>query len=831
MNQHTFRALEFDAVRTLLLAHTGSVAGRERIQALAPAPEPGVVREALARTTEAVTLVERLGRQPYHDLPDLGPLLPVARVEGLFLEPRALLDVASFASGGGEICWRVAREEGTPRLSRLASRWTETGDLAAAIRRAILPSAEVADDASPRLAECRRGLVRLRSQLTTVMESFLRGKEADRLLQDKIVTTRNDRYVLLLKAEHRGQIPGIIHGGSGSGASLFVEPMPAVELNNDIVALQEDERREVVRILRDLTARVGERADALEAGTLILGELDALQAMALAARDMDAVAPIVDETGTLELLDARHPLLLARVTERLGMPPRAAREPVPVTVRVGGGEPVLVISGPNTGGKTVTLKTVGLFALMAQCGLHVPAAAGSRLPVFRRVFADIGDDQSIAANLSTFSAHLATIVQMTADLELPALVLLDEVGAGTDPSEGGALGVAIVDHFRQKGATVVATTHLGVMKAYAQATPGVGCASFGYDPRTYEPTYRLELGTPGRSLALEMAERLGVPLGVVRDARSRLSAKEAQAEALLKTLEKDKAELEERRQRLTDEQQALQAREREQDDREHEAEGRRRREAEAFRAELRRRGEQMAREAADAIQRAVQRVEQSRSAWGSGGEAAKRREAPSAAGRALPGPRSKLASAGEKARQEAMAGIRQAESAATSVPELAAAEPVAAPAAPVRAGSRVRVQTLGVVGEVMAVADGQAEVAVSGKRLLVPVSQLVVLGPPATGSGRGFTPAGRSERAGTPVPAEINIVGLRVDEALPRVDKLLDEAAQSDHRELRVVHGFGTGRLRKAVEGLLDGHPHVASFHPADPSHGGGGVTVVELKE
>ncbi|HET8644905.1 MAG TPA: endonuclease MutS2, partial [Vicinamibacteria bacterium] len=437
-------------------------------------------------------------------------------------------------------------------------------------------------------------------------------------------------------------------------------------------------------------------------------------------------------TGTLELIDARHPLLIASVTERLDMPPRATREPVPVTVRVGGPDPVLVISGPNTGGKTVTLKTVGLFALMAQCGLHVPAAPGSRLPVFRRVFADIGDDQSIAANLSTFSAHLAAIVEMTADLQLPALVLLDEVGAGTDPSEGGALGVAIVDHFRQAGAMVVATTHLGLMKAYAQSTAGVGCASFGYDPRTYEPTYRLELGTAGRSLALEMAERLGLPARVVREARSRLNEKEAQAEALLKTLEQEKAELESERERLTEQQHALAEREREQAERERQAEDQRRREVETFRAELRRRSEQMAREAADAIQQAVQRVEESRRASNS---------------------------AGERARQAAMAGIREAEAAATAGPELAVPEPVARPEAEVRVGSRVKVQTLGVVGEVMALADGQAEVAVSGKRLRAPVGQMVVLSQPSAATGRAPRPAGAAlERSGPAVPSEINIV-------------------------------------------------------------------------
>ena len=441
-------------------------------------------------------LLRVVGRQPYHDLPDPADALAGARVRGAHLEPRALADLASFIEGGVEIARRVARVEGAPRLARLASEVQDTGEVAVAIRRALLPSGEVADDASPKLADIRRTLLRLRSQLTSVMEGYLRSAEAERLLQDRIITTRNDRYVLLLKAENKGQLPGIIHGTSGSGASLFVEPLPAVELNNDIVQLQDQEHNEVLRILQDLTSRAGRRADDLSLMSSVLGELDAVQAMALLAVDMDAHPPEVVE-GTkadLELVDSRHPLLIPKLAERLGI--ARSHEPVAVSLRVGGDEPVLVISGPNTGGKTVALKTVGLFALMAQCGLHVPAAPGSRLPVFRRIYADIGDDQSIAENLSTFSSHLAAIVEMTRDLARPALVLLDEVGAGTDPTEGGALGVAIVEHFRKSGTMVLATTHHGLMKAYAQSTPGVSTASFGYHPDTYEPTYRLTLGRP-----------------------------------------------------------------------------------------------------------------------------------------------------------------------------------------------------------------------------------------------------------------------------------------------------------------------------------------------
>ena len=787
MNANTLRALEFDKIRALLLMLAGSVPGKSRIEALLPQTELSSVRDALAVTTEAVALVRAVGRQPYHDLPDLSEILPAARVAGLHLASTALLEVASFIEGGGEIARRVRAEADVPRLSRLASEVRDLTAVASAIRRAILPSGEVADEASPKLAEARRALARLRVQLTSVMESFLHGKEADRLLQDKLVTTRNDRYVLLLKAEHRGQIPGIIHGSSGSGASLFVEPLPAVELNNDIVSLQDEERREVVRILQELTARVGEHAGDLERAWGVLGQLDTAQAMALLARDMDAIAPVVGEE--LELVAARHPLLMSHLAERLGIDRRSHREPVPVSIRVGGDAPVLVISGPNTGGKTVALKTVGLLALMAQCGLHIPAAPGSRLPVFRRLYADIGDEQSIAANLSTFSAHLATIVEMTHDLSLPSLVLLDEVGAGTDPTEGGALGVAIVDQFRSRGAMVVATTHHGLLKAYAQSTAGVACASFGYDPATYEPTYRLALGVPGRSLALEMAERLGLPAAVIADARSRRDEKEAQAEALLKQLEEEQAALDAEAARMAEMRAEL------------ELLARKRTEAEAFVRELGRKGEEAARKAADAIAEAVARVE---------------------AARGSP------AAVASRARERALRSIRAVQDEVLRDPELGL-EPEGERAGPLAVGMRVRAATLGITGEVLALHGQEAEVAVGGKRLRVPQAELRPLPLRPAGPGAA-SPAVTVTKKGQ-VAAEINLLGLTVDEALPRVDKLLDDAALSDRRQIRVIHGFGEGRLRKAVAGLLQGHPHVAAWRAGHAGEGGGGVTIVELKE
>jgi DNA mismatch repair protein MutS2 len=808
LNSNTFRTLEFETIRRALSELAGSAQGQGRIAALQPATDPAAVREALARTSEAAALLRRLGAQPYHDLPEIGESLGTARVEGQSLEPAELADVASFIEGGREIARAVAAAaETAPSLARLAGGLRDTSDVASAIRRAILPSHEVADDASPKLAETRRAIARARAQLQSVMESFLSGREADRLLQDKLITTRNDRYVLLLKAEQRGQIPGIIHGSSGSGASLFVEPLPAVELNNDIVSMADEERREVLRILRELAARVAARADDLAAAARVLGELDALQAMARLARELDAHPAEIADAADLELLDARHPLLMPKLCERLGIERRSTREPVPVTVRVGSGFPALVISGPNTGGKTVALKTVGLLALMSQCGLHIPAGPGSRLPVFRSVYADIGDEQSIAANLSTFSAHLAAIVEMTSELTLPALVLLDEVGAGTDPTEGGALGVAIVEHFRSRSAMVIATTHHGLMKAYAQSTPGVACASFGYDAESYEPTYRLSLGVPGRSLALEMAERLGLPASVVADARGRRDRTQAQAEDLLRKLEQQEAAVAREAERVAGEARALEDQRTRLASAERELAARKRSELEGFARELRRRGEEAARLAADAVHEAVRKLEAAR--------------------------KPTLAAA-SRARSEAIQAIREAQEQALETSDLGLPAPPepAVPAGEVAAGDRVRLRELAVSGEVLGVHGDEVEVAVSGKRLRVPRGSLLkVGGGSASGEAvRRPAPVPRVQRTGA-VPAEINLVGLTVDEALPQVDKLLDDAALSERREIRVIHGFGQGRLRQAVAGLLEGHPHVAAYRLGAANEGGGGVTIVELKD
>jgi DNA mismatch repair protein MutS2 len=806
VNGNTFRTLEYEAIRALLAGHAGSAMGRDLVSALRPLTDPARVQAELDLTSEGVTVLERAGRQPYHDLPDVREILPRARVAGLHLEPLELSAVASFAEGAGEIAVRVARVEGAPRLTAEAATLEPQAALAGAIRRAILPSGEVADDASPRLADLRRSLLRARAALHSLMDSYLRDRDTERLLQDKVVTVRNDRYVLVVRSEQRAALPGVVHGGSSSGSSVFVEPLPAVNLNNDIVALQEEERQEVLRVLRDLTARVGSCAEALSRAADVLGRLDFAQARALLAREMAAVPPTLSKDLDLELRQARHPLLMPALAARLGRASREGRDVVPVSLKLGFGAPVLVISGPNTGGKTVALKVLGLFALMAQSGLHVPCAEGSRLPVFQRVFADIGDDQSIAESLSTFSAHLAAIVEMTRDLRRPALVLLDEVGAGTDPTEGGGLGVAVVEHFRKAGAMVAVTTHHGVMKAYAQQTPGVACAAFGYQKGSFAPDYSLHYGTAGRSLALEMAERLGLPAEVVRDARSRLDPKQVQVETLLAKLEAERAALERDRREMDERRKTLRGEEQRLKEREREIALSRKAEADAFARELKKRTEAASAKAQDAIARAVKKLEAQAKAT----DAARLR-----------------------ARSEALAGIRDAAAEAKSGVIAEPAAPVAS--APLAIGGKARLRDLPMTGEVTGFHGDDVDLLVMGKRMRVPRASVIGLtaggGVPARGSyPHGAAATALMAAAPAADVAEVKVIGLTVDEALPKVDKALDDAALQDRTHLRVVHGMGQGKLKKAVAELLDGHPHVARFEPAPGNQGGAGVTLVELR-
>src|SRR5688572_27024618 len=559
MHAGTLRALEFDRIVSVVSGLAVTSLGEERLAHLHPMTDAAAVGAAQRATSEGVRFLGDHPGFPLRAPADLDLILQALGIEGRALEPLRLFGLAEYLESIEQTRSAIRNVAGSfPLLWTVVEAVASFKGEIADVRRKIEPSGEVADNASPAMASIRERLRRQKTRRRSTLDAFLRGRETAKYLQEQVVTDRNGRYVLMVRAEHRGAIPGIVHGGSASGASLFVEPMETVEINNEIVELEEQEAEEVRRILLALTDSFRERPGDLSRTIDIATELDVIQARARFSLMTDGVEPIVSVDGSFELRSARHPLLMRRVNERLD-DGRAddGIEPVPVDILLAPPVRVLVITGPNTGGKTVALKTAGLLAAMAQAGLHVPADKGSRLPSFSSIFADIGDEQSISASLSTFSAHVTNVVSMDRDLALPSLVLLDEVGAGTDPVEGGALGTAVIDHFRKRGSHLIATTHYDSLKSYASTTPGVASAAFGFNPETFAPTYQLIYGSPGRSLALEIASRLGMPGAVIAAARENLTEREKQLAEHLARVDHDLRALQQERKQTTEERMAV----------------------------------------------------------------------------------------------------------------------------------------------------------------------------------------------------------------------------------------------------------------------------------
>ncbi|HSP91008.1 MAG TPA: endonuclease MutS2 [Vicinamibacterales bacterium] len=816
MHAAVLQTHEFTHIVDVLRGCAVTPLGAERLAGLKPVSDPRKVGQLLAATSEGVRFNELVGGFTLSAPADLAAILAGLAVEGRALEPLRLLGLAGYLESVETTRGAIRRtEHAFPILKALAESGASFRGEIAETRHKIEPSGEVADGASPELKGVRERLRRQRTRLKGTLESFLRNRDTAKYLQDQVVTDRNGRFVLVVRAEHRSAIPGIVHGSSSSGASLYLEPLSTVEINNDIVALEQQEAEEVRRILLGLTDQYRRRALDLQRTIETATELDVVQAKARLSAMVSGVEPALSGDGAFELLAARHPLLIPAIAQRLAEARAAASNapehgPVPVDVKLVPGTTVLVVTGPNTGGKTVALKTAGLLALMAQAGLHVPAEHGSRVPVFRSVFADIGDEQSIAANLSTFSWHIANIVQMDRSLALPALVLLDEAGAGTDPVEGGALGLAIVDHLRKRGAHVVATTHYEPLKSYASTTAGVACAAFGFDPGSFAPTYRLTYGTPGRSLALEIAGRLGLDPAILDEARGNISAREAQLAEHLAKIDADLRSLDHERRLVAREREALgesdiRMKAREQALRE--KEDRLRQRADDDIAARVRAARDDIDKVVDQLRREVERL------------------TAEASRRALHGRPVSTGEAGA-ARAQAKSALEQV---AGRVLDGASEAPAGEGAAP-RVGDRVLLRGLGVEGRVLAVQAGEADVDVRGKRLRARASELQVVGGPAPAApAKVNVNVMVSAREGA--TTEINVIGCSVDEALSRIERFLDDLLLTDERQVRIIHGFGTGQLRRSIGEYLDRHPLVATHQPAPQERGGGGVTVAELKD
>jgi DNA mismatch repair protein MutS2 len=813
MHSGALRALEWDQIVEVVRGFALTPLGTARLAGLEPQSDAHRVAQLLASTIEGVKYLDANPPFSLQAPDDLESVLGALAVEGRALEPLRLLAFAEFLDSLGLTCATIRRVSGPfPTLKSIAENSGSFKTQIGEVRRQIDPSGEVNDQASPELARLRTHLRKQRSRLRSTLESYLRGKETSRYLQDQVVSERDGRYVLIVKAEHRTSIPGIIHGSSGSGASLYLEPLSTVEINNEIVAIEQEEREEIYRILRQLTDAFRSKPVELRQAVEAAADLDVIQAKVRFAQLISGVAPTLSSDGRLELRGARHPLLIPAVISRLD-PDRdggPGKEPVPIDLLVISPTSVLLITGPNTGGKTVALKTAGLSALMAQAGLFVPAAE-ARLPVFRSIFADIGDEQSIAESLSTFSWHITNIASMDRSLTLPALVLLDELGAGTDPLEGGALGVAIIEHFRARGATVISTTHYEALKTYAATTAGVTAAGFGFTPDTFEPTYRIQYGSPGRSLALEMAGRLGLNASIIDSARKNLSERETQLAEHLAKVDTDLRALEHERRLVKREREALG----EADSRARSREDALRQREETWKQKLSEKLDERLRDVRAEIDTVV---------------AGLRKQAAALAAQAARNPVD-APSTGEtgRLRGEARAAIdalvdkfRKDE---TPAP---APAPTTTRAAVV--GDRVSIGSLGLEGTVVLVHDRDAEIEVRGKRFRAHTGELRVLDAPA----KAEPAAGRVNLQLQPRESssgDLLLVGNTVDQALDRVEKFLDESLLTEQRTVRLIHGFGTGQLKRAVFEFLQNHPLVTRVRTASPEEGGGGVTIAELKD
>ena len=823
MQPGALRALEFDRIVEAVGRFAQTPPGAAKLGRLRPQTEPRAVARLLAATSETVRFLSD-NQIALHAPAELDSTLSALAVEGRPLEPLPLVALATLLASIESTAAAIRRARSAfPLLRAVADAAAPFEDEIADIRRKIDPSGDVVDDASAELRGIRDRLRKQRTRLRGTLESYLRGKDTARYLQQQIVTDRNGRYVLVVRAEHRTAIPGIVHGSSGSGASLFLEPLSTVEINNDIVALEQQEAEEVRRILLELSDAFRRRAGDLQRTVDAAVELDVLQARASFAQLVDGIEPALATDGRLELRAARHPLLIPAVRRHLGLEEKdgtlegratsSGREPVPVDIVLIPPTSVLVITGPNTGGKTVALKTAGLLALMAQAGLLIPAAGGSQLTVYQCVFADIGDEQSISASLSTFSGHIANVVEMERSLALPAMVLLDEAGAGTDPNEGGALAMAIIDHFRLRGATVLATTHYDALKTYASTTEGVVPAGFGFDPQTFAPSYRLNYGSPGSSLAFEIATRLGMPAAIVERARAHRSERESQLAEHLAKVERDMQALEHERRLAARERETLaeaagrlQAREQELRNRE-----------ETFRRRLDDRIEERLRDARREIDAVVDALKQRTESMAA--------DAQRRAARLVPTGETGAARADARAAIDAI-GERMRKADDPPASPAAYADRVAAP------GDRVLVGAFGLEGVVQAIHDREAEVDVRGKRLRARIDELRVVTPAAAVApqpARVRVQVDLQPRGA--VLTELNVIGCTVDEAVGRVEKFLDEAIVSELRSVRIIHGYGTGQLRRGIAAFLRTHPFVASAAEAPPDRGGGGVTVVELRD
>ena len=817
MDVRTFNTLELDALVALLARHVQTPLGRKRALALAPMTEPGSVNQALDLTTECSDYFKTGGSFGLGDVADPTASLAELRVVGTSLDPHQILSLQAMVACGVDLRAQFSEAESRvryPNMSAIVSRVPDLRKMLAQVRGKILPNGEIDDNASPELRRIRREFNERRTRIYRGLEALMRDRSPN-AIQEDIVTIRNGRFVIPVRTDSRAQVPGVMHGLSSSGQTTFVEPLGVIEQNNDLVRLREQEEIEIALILLKISDTLRDNLGGIEQVMAAITEIDFAAAKARLSAEFRCIRPVMNADRRMLLKDARHPLLENNLRSSGG-------KIVPISLEMDETHQTMVISGPNAGGKTVVVKTVGLIALMAQMGLHVPAAEAA-LPVFAQVQADIGDQQSIAANLSTFTAHMRNIAEMAGTVVPPGLILLDEVGTGTDPDEGAALGVAIVDYFRRSGATTIATTHYNPVKVWASQNPDVLNASVEFDERTLRPTYRLLAGVAGASAGIEIARRMNVPERIIDDAVSLIDPIQKQATEYLRQLKK-----------LLDEQHALRAALEE--ERQVTAEKYARLDLEFAQRETERRHrfeEELARVVRDFTEESAELLIAVKDKVAA---ARIRKEAETRASEL------RRSAAVRLRKQDGSAPVAfkpQPDAPATLVPVTAVSTSVAAAlvedAADIREGDRVRIKAFDKEGAIELIDDGVYTVLAGSLRFRLKRDEIEVIqsAPAPSSKHAAALPRGISVSIDIDenFSGELNVIGTTVDEATERVDKYLDDAFLAGAESVRIIHGHGKGALKKAIAELLRGHPHVERFGEAPGNQGGSGATMVNLRK
>ena len=822
MNTQSFTALEYEKLLALVRRYAQTPMGARRLENLRPLDNRSELQRNLDAVAECVALRERGAGFSFADVAEPKNSLAVLRIENATLEPIAMLELSNLIEQALSARLIVLSEkEEAPTLAAIVENVPrELQKVSRRLQEKILPGGILDDRASPELARIRSDINRLRERISRSLESLM--KKTESAIQDEFITVRNDRYVIPIKADFRGRLHGVAHGFSSSGQTIFIEPLQTIEANNELQSLREAEEREISRVLFDLTESLRWELSGIEAAVVAVAELDFINAKAVFYRNFACVVPQISQDEILYLSQARHPLLEESLRQRDSLnerenPKSEIRSPkseiVPLSFEMTTEKPVMVISGANAGGKTVVLKTAGLLSLMALSGLPVPAA-DAQVPFYQSILADIGDQQSLSANLSTFTSHISNIARMIEMCEAPSLVLLDEVGTGTDPEEGSALGVAVVDYFRKNcGSHVLASTHYRGLKIYAANNESVQNASVEFDEKTLQPTYRLLVGIPGASAGIEIARRFGIPGEVIEIAKQNVGQSSLDATEYLQNLRREVANAEDMRRAVEEERTAVAERyeQLERDYTKREAE--RRREFERDLAKTIDEFDRQSRALFETIEDKAVRARLEKDAQN------RKSELKRAASAAVESGKWKT----------------ESESLQSATPNL---QPVDLP---IVVGTKVRLTRFGSTGTVEKINGDEAEIMVGVMRLREKLGNLQAVesekAPPQTENKlEKLQKQNNKAEANLSFDeenfrAELNLIGKRTDESEDLLDKFLDEAYLSGFPRVRVIHGMGTGALKNFVHNFLKGHPHVARYSLASQDQGGNGATVIELKK